>query len=88
MSCVGSLILAGFVEDNKFGAVANEVIAETRLELLQTNVVTFSSKLLKSLAGEASLLESTERLIMMMMMMCSNASHPIHTSSRPQTYLE
>jgi hypothetical protein len=29
------------------------------LELLPTNVVTFNSKLLKNLAGEASLLEST-----------------------------
>jgi len=59
MSCVGSLILASFVEDNKFGAVANEIVAETNLELLPTNVVTFSSRLLKNLADDASLLEST-----------------------------
>jgi hypothetical protein len=46
--------------------------------LLSTNAVTFSSKLLKNLAGEADLLESVERP---MMMLCSNASH-VYTSSR------
>ena len=55
--CIGALVLASFIKDNKFEAITNEVIAKAGFEVFSTGPVMFGSKFLKEFSGEISLFE-------------------------------
>jgi uncharacterized protein (UPF0262 family) len=65
MARVGVIVLAGFIDDNKFRAITDEVLSKTSSRVLSIDLILFTSKLPKDYSSETNSLIS--RFILMLL---------------------